>query len=80
MKKKKKIFYLLENLKKEIPEIREWSIGRQIKETGKDCDLAEVGSFDDPESLERFRKHPAHIKVRDMLTPIGSWTVVDYEY
>jgi len=78
--KKEVIFSLLKNLKKEIPGIKEWSTGKQLQKTDNNYDLAEVGSFENLESLETFRQHPAHQKVRNMIRAVGSWTVIDYEY
>ncbi len=77
---KASVFAELEQLKNKIPDIREWSVGWQIKKSEKNYDIAEVGTFDDAAALERFRLHPAHIKARDYTGTVGDWTTVDYEY
>ena len=73
-------FRMLRDLKNEIPGIREWSIGKQLRKEHKHFDVAEVATFEDLESLEHFRTHPAHIRVRDYIKTIATWTVVDYEF
>ena len=77
---KEAIYSWLKNLKSEIPEIRNRTAGNELRKTHNNYDLAEVGSFENLESLETFRQHPAHQKIRNMIRAVGSWTVIDYEY
>ena len=65
---------------KSIPEVREWSIGEQAFTSSKAYDLAQVSSFENKEALERYRKHPEHIRTRALMSEISDWVVVDYEY
>jgi hypothetical protein len=65
---------------KSIPEVREWSIGEQTFPSKKAYDLAQVSSFENVQTLERFRNHPDHIRARNLMSEISDWVVVDYEY
>jgi hypothetical protein len=70
----------LRNLKDHIPEIKEWSIGVQAFPSEKSHDFAQVSSFESLEDLGRFREDPEHIRVRNTLSRIADWAVVDYNY
>jgi hypothetical protein len=70
----------LRALGQSIPEVREWSIGEQALPSSKAYDLAQVSGFENLESLERYRNHPNHIRVKSLLSEIADWVVVDYEY
>lgn len=78
-KQKSEAISLLRNLKNIIPEIQEWSIGRQFREVEKSYDFVEVSSFKNAEALDTFRKHSEHLKVRDIFSKISDWIAVDYE-
>jgi hypothetical protein len=62
-----------------IPDVREWSIGEQITHSVKGYTLAQVSAFDGLDALERFRRHPCHIEVRNLFAKIADWISVDYE-
>jgi len=55
----------LRALGQSIPEVREWSIGRQALPSSSAYDLAQVSGFDDAGSAERYRKHPDHVGVKE---------------
>ena len=55
-------------------------VNNRFLELAENMELREVGSFENLESLETFRQHPAHQKIRNMIRAVGSWTVIDYEY
>ncbi len=63
-----------------IPEVREWSIGKQALPSSTAYDLAQVSGFENVEALERYRNHPHHIRIKKLLSEIADWVVVDYEY
>lgn len=69
----------LRGLEGRIPEIEEWSIGVQAFPSEKAHDFIQVSSFADKAALDRFRRHPAHVQVRDRLSQLCDWVVVDYE-
>lgn len=71
---------LLRDLGSVIPEIREWSIGEQAFESEKAYDIVQVSSFDNFDDLEHFKLNPEHIKVRNYLSQIADWLIVDYEF
>jgi hypothetical protein len=71
---------MLRSLGQSIAEVRELSVGKQAFPSNKAHDLALVSRFDNAESLERFRLHPAHIRTRDFIARIADWVIVDYEY
>lgn len=62
-----------------IPEVREWSIGRQSVPSNTAYDLAQVSGFDNVEALERYRNHPNHIRTKKLMIEIADMVVVDYE-
>jgi phage major head subunit gpT-like protein len=69
----------LRALGQSIPEVREWSIGRQALPSSTAYDLAIVSGFENAEALERYRNHPDHISIKNLLTEIAEMAVVDYE-
>ena len=62
-----------------IPEAREWSIGKQAFPSSTAFDLAIVSGFENAEALEKYRNHPDHIGIKNLLTEIAEMAVVDYE-
>lgn len=70
---------VLHALGQSIPEVREWSIGRQALPSSTAYDLAQVSGFDDAGALERYRIHPNHIRTKKLMTQIADMVVVDYE-
>jgi hypothetical protein len=72
-------FEMLTALGRSVPEVREWSVGRQAFPSPKAYDLAQVSGFDDIASLGRYRAHDEHNRTRDFIAQIADWVVVDYE-
>lgn len=62
-----------------IPEVREWSIGKQVLPSSTAYDLAQVSSFENVEALERYRNNPNHIRTKKLMGEIADMVVVDYE-
>ncbi len=71
---------MLRALGQSIPEVREWSVGRQALPSSTAYDAAIVSGFEDAGALERYRNHPGHIRVKNHLSEIADLVVVDYEY
>lgn len=70
----------LRELGAKIPEVREWSVGVDLAGAPqKNYDLAQISGFEDLQALRRYREHPEHVQVRDQLSKISDWVVVDYE-
>ena len=70
----------LRALGQSIPEVREWSVGKQALPSSTAYDLAIVSGFENVEALERYRNHPDHIRIKTLLTATADLVVVDYEY
>jgi hypothetical protein len=70
----------LRALGQSIPEVREWSVGKQALPSSTAYDLAIVSGFENVEALERYRNHPDHTRTKNLLTEIADLAVVDYEY
>ncbi len=51
-----------------------------MRSSQKAFDVAQVSSFDDFDALDRFRRHSEHIRIREFLSTIADWEVVDYGY
>jgi hypothetical protein len=62
-----------------IPEVREWSIGKQALPSSTAYDLAQVSSFENVEALEKYRNNPNHIRTKKLMGEIADMVVVDYE-
>ena len=70
----------LAELGTKVPEIREWSVGAHIDTGRKAWDMVQVSGFEDFAALDRYRVHPEHVSVRDLLAQVADWAVVDYEF
>jgi hypothetical protein len=70
----------LRALGQSIPEVREWSIGKQALPSSTAYDLAIVSGFENMKALETYRNHPNHVGIKKLLTEIADLVVVDYEY
>ncbi len=69
---------LLELIKK-IPELKNMEVGVNISTKPSAYDLVLIASFDDEEGLNKYRIHPAHVKVLDFMKNVLEKTaVVDY--
>lgn len=63
-----------------IPEVREWSVGKQALPSSTAYDLAIVSGFENEEALEKYRNHPSHVRTKNLLMELADMAVVDYEY
>jgi hypothetical protein len=67
-------------LKPVIPEIMEMEVGIDLSGGDNSYHLALNAAFDSIEGLEKYQKHPEHIKVSDFCKSIRTArAVVDYE-
>jgi hypothetical protein len=78
--KRENAINMLHTLGQSIAEVQEWSMGKQALPSSTAYDLAIVSSFKNVEALERYRNHPDHIRIKNLLTEIAELAVVDYEY
>jgi hypothetical protein len=60
----------LDDLPNKIMEIHGYEFGRDIIRSPRSYDFALVALFANPESLERYQKHPDHLVVVDKLKTI----------
>lgn len=61
----KKIIEKLSELPTKIKEIRHYEVFKNIKEGGSDLGL--IGEFETQKDLEKYRKHPAHLEILDLI-------------
>jgi len=78
--KRENAINMLRTLGQSIAEVREWSMGKQALPSSTAYDLAIVSGFENAEALERYRNHPDHIRIKNLLTEIADLAVVDYKY
>ncbi len=63
-----------------IEEIRQYDFGRDVLHSERSFDFALVSAFDDLEALERYRRHPRHQEVLQLIGRICDRVcVVDFE-
>ena len=62
---------LLDDLPNAISEILVYEFGRNIIPSDRAYDFALVSLFANTESLERYRQHPDHLKVLDVIKNIS---------
>ena len=67
----KKLEALLDELPNKITEILVYEFGRNIIPSERAYDFALLSLFANPESLERYRQHPDHLKVLDVIKNIS---------
>ena len=65
-----KLEELLDDLPNKISEILVYEFGRNIIPSDRAYDFALVSLFANPESLERYRRHPDHLKVLENIKAI----------
>jgi hypothetical protein len=71
---------MLEELPKEIKELKHMEAGINFKESDRALDLALYSKFDTKEDLAIYATHPAHLKVVELIKQRCEYTrVVDYE-
>ncbi len=69
----------LEGLKSRIPEIVSLEVGMNANTTAAAWDVALYSEFADVSDLEKYQRHPEHLKVAEYLKSIVSdRAVVDY--
>ncbi|MFZ0132743.1 MAG: Dabb family protein [Desulfobacterales bacterium] len=61
---------MLEELPNIIVEIQMYEFGRDVLHTGRSYDYALVALFANEEALQRYQKHPDHLKVLEKLTAL----------
>ena len=66
----KKIKALVEGLKKDIPEIISVHVGLNISPRPITFDLIASSKYKNQEDLEKFRAHPAHLKVVEFVKTV----------
>ena len=54
-----------------------WKVGHNL-DLRKNVHLMEVAVFTDKEALERFRVHPKHKELTDILCKVADWQVGDF--
>lgn len=59
---------MLEELPNTIVEIQMYEFGRDVLHTSRSYDYALVALFANEEALQRYQKHPDHLKVLEKLT------------
>lgn len=77
----KKLKQAIENLEHLIPEAMAIEVGRNVNTKASAYDLVLVSDFEDEEALNRYRVHPEHKKVLDLIKDINQdIAVVDYHF
>ncbi|MGA5900208.1 Dabb family protein [Streptomyces venetus] len=63
----------------EVPDLHEWSVGRNISGRPVAYDFAAIGLLDDEEALERYLVHPFHQEAIRLWREISDWVIADLE-
>ena len=64
-----------------IPEIKEYSFGRDVVRSDRSMDFALVSAFTDMEALKRYSEHPDHQAVVSLVRDLSEKTLtVDYVF
>ncbi|MFD3558639.1 Dabb family protein [Streptomyces sp. NPDC058686] len=63
----------------EVPELHEWTAGRNISTRPIAHDFAVIGLLDDEEALERYLVHPFHQEAIRLWREISDWVIADLE-
>ncbi|GAA2317092.1 Dabb family protein [Streptomyces kunmingensis] len=63
----------------EVPELHEWSAGRNISGRAIAYDFAVIGLLDDEDALERYLVHPFHQEAIRLWREISEWVIADLE-
>ncbi|GAA1938173.1 Dabb family protein [Kitasatospora viridis] len=61
----------------EVPELREWRVGRNISTRPVAYDFAAVGLMDDEDALERYLVDEFHQKAIRLWREISDWVIAD---
>lgn len=75
------IIAALRGLPEHIEEILDYEVGEDVIGGENRPQIGLIGDFDDIDALNRYRKHPEHMKVVDMLIKphLADIKAVDYE-
>ncbi|MFE3027168.1 Dabb family protein, partial [Nocardia tengchongensis] len=65
---------------KHIPEIKAWTVGRNVADRTAAYDFALVGLFDDREAVQRYMSHPDHQRGVRAWSELSTWVVVDLDH
>ena len=63
----------------EVPELREWTVGRNTSTRPIAYDFVVVGLLDDMEAVERYLAHPFHQKAISDWREISDWVIADVQ-
>ncbi|MGX2993506.1 Dabb family protein [Streptomyces sp. JNUCC 64] len=63
----------------EVPELRAWTVGRNISTRPVAHDFVAVGLLDDMEAVERYLVHPFHQEAIRAWREISDWVIADVE-
>jgi hypothetical protein len=63
----------------EVPDLHEWSVGRNISTRPIAYDFAAIGLLGDEEALERYLVHPFHQEAIRLWREISDWVIADLE-
>ncbi|HUO56911.1 MAG TPA: Dabb family protein [bacterium] len=70
----------LEGLRGKIPEIQSLEVGLNFNPAETACDLSLHTEFKSREDLDRYQKHPEHVKVAELVKKLAAERrVSDYE-
>lgn len=70
----------VESLKNEISEIIDIEVGINIVDDAQSYDIVLYSTFASPEDLDKYQKHPSHVKAAGYIGKVReSRVVVDYE-
>ena len=70
----------LDNLPSQISEIKKFETGINNSDSDSASDFALIGEFESKEDLEKYKSHPEHQKVLDLISSLkGRTSVVDFE-
>ncbi|GAA2733873.1 Dabb family protein [Streptomyces nogalater] len=63
----------------EVPELREWTVGRNISTRPVAYDFVAVGLLDDMEAVERYMTNTFHQEAISAWREISDWVIADVE-
>jgi hypothetical protein len=76
----KKIREVLEPLELVIPEVQHLEVGINIDDGNGTADVVLYSIFDNPQALEAYMRHPAHVQAAEFVRRVVSDRVaIDYE-
>lgn len=63
----------------EVPELREWTYGRNVSTRPAAYDFVVVGLLDDMPAVERYLVHPFHQLAIHAWRELSDWVIADVE-